>query len=30
MYCPACSNQLTTVSIADVELNICKGACGGI
>ncbi|WP_446011883.1 TFIIB-type zinc ribbon-containing protein [Candidatus Electrothrix sp.] len=30
MNCPACNNTLTEVSIENIQLDICKGGCGGI
>jgi Zn-finger nucleic acid-binding protein len=30
MKCPACANQLVQITVHDVTLDVCKGACGGI
>jgi len=30
MNCPACSNELTQMTIADVTVDVCKNGCGGI
>jgi len=30
MKCPACSNQLQQLKVADVTVDICKNGCGGI
>ncbi|MHC4617046.1 MAG: TFIIB-type zinc ribbon-containing protein [Planctomycetota bacterium] len=30
MNCPACSNQLQQMTVADVTVDVCKGGCGGI
>jgi len=30
MKCPACSNQLQEMTVADVAVDVCKGRCGGI
>jgi len=30
MECPACSNMLQEVTVADVTVDLCKGGCGGI
>ncbi|MHC4260433.1 MAG: zf-TFIIB domain-containing protein [Planctomycetota bacterium] len=30
MKCPACSNELQEVTVADVAVDVCKGGCGGI
>ncbi len=30
MKCPACSSQLSRVSTAGIELDICSEACGGV
>ncbi|MHC4475523.1 MAG: zf-TFIIB domain-containing protein [Planctomycetota bacterium] len=30
MECPACSNQLKEVTVADVAVDVCDGGCGGI
>lgn len=30
MKCPACSNDLTAVTIEGVTIDFCKGSCGGI
>jgi Zn-finger nucleic acid-binding protein len=30
MNCPACSNELTQMTVADVTIDICKNGCGGI
>ena len=30
MKCPACSNQLHEMTVADVAVDVCKGGCGGI
>ena len=30
MKCPACSNLLQEITIADVTVDVCKGGCGGI
>ena len=30
MECPACSNQLSQVDVRGVEVDVCKGGCGGI
>jgi len=30
MECPACSNMLQEITVADVTVDICKGGCGGI
>lgn len=30
MECPACSNMLQEVTVADVTVDVCKGGCGGI
>ncbi len=30
MECPACGNKLWQITVSDVELDVCKGGCGGI
>ncbi len=30
MQCPACDRELSTITVADVELDVCQGGCGGI
>ena len=30
MKCPACSNELQEMTVADVTVDVCKGGCGGI
>jgi Zn-finger nucleic acid-binding protein len=30
MNCPACSNELTQMTVADVTVDVCKNGCGGI
>ncbi len=30
MNCPACHNTLIPVTVSDIELDVCKGGCGGI
>jgi Zn-finger nucleic acid-binding protein len=30
MNCPACGNGLTTMDAGSVEVDVCKGGCGGI
>ena len=30
MKCPACENQLEQITVSDIEVDICKGGCGGI
>jgi len=30
MECPACSNMLQQITVADVTVDVCKGGCGGI
>ncbi len=30
MNCPACNNTLTQVTIENIQLDVCKGGCGGI
>lgn len=30
MNCPACGKILTSIVVSDVEVDICKGGCGGI
>ena len=30
MKCPACSNELQEITVADVTVDVCKGGCGGI
>ena len=30
MKCPACENELSAVTIGDVEVDVCKGGCGGV
>lgn len=30
MKCPACNHELTEVKVADINVDICKGGCGGI
>lgn len=30
MKCPACSNPLQEMTVADIAVDVCKGGCGGI
>jgi Zn-finger nucleic acid-binding protein len=30
MKCPACSSSLTAMNINQIEVDVCKGGCGGI
>jgi len=30
MNCPACNNTLSQVTIENIQLDVCKGGCGGI
>ncbi|MCP4547430.1 MAG: zf-TFIIB domain-containing protein [bacterium] len=30
MICPACGNELTQITVGDLEVDACKGGCGGI
>ncbi len=30
MICPACGNNLVRMKISDIEIDVCKGGCGGI
>lgn len=30
MYCPVCGNELQQVSIRNIEVDVCKGGCGGL
>ena len=30
MNCPACSNELTQMTVGDVTVDVCKDGCGGI
>lgn len=30
MKCPACDNQMTKVEVGGVEVDVCRGGCGGI
>lgn len=30
MKCPACFNQLTTLQVGSLEVDVCQGGCGGI
>ena len=30
MKCPACSNELKEMTVADVTVDVCEGGCGGI
>ncbi len=30
MECPSCSHKLTRLTAGDIELDICKGGCGGV
>jgi uncharacterized protein len=30
MKCPACENELTEHKVSDIQVNICRGFCGGL
>jgi|TARA_B100000787_G_scaffold80754_1_gene59618 hypothetical protein len=30
MECPACTTNLTQVQVGDIQVDICKGGCGGV
>jgi len=30
MDCPACGNKLQEITVGDVQVDVCKGGCGGI
>lgn len=30
MKCPGCKHEMTAVKVNDVEVDVCKGGCGGI
>ncbi|MCD4825309.1 MAG: zf-TFIIB domain-containing protein [Phycisphaerae bacterium] len=30
MICPACNRQLEPMTVGDIEVDVCKGGCGGI
>ncbi len=30
MKCPACINQLTSISVSNLNVEVCKGGCGGV
>ena len=30
MKCPACGNELQQITVSDIEVDVCKGGCGGI
>jgi len=30
MQCPACSNELSRVDVNEIEVDVCKGGCGGV
>ena len=30
MECPACENQLQQITVSGIEVDVCKGGCGGI
>ena len=30
MKCPACDHELTLMTVGEIELDVCKGGCGGI
>ncbi len=30
MKCPACSNELQEMTVADITVDVCKGGCGGM
>lgn len=30
LICPACSNELTEITVSGIQVDVCKGGCGGV
>ncbi len=30
MKCPACGNELTTMTVGEIQVDVCKNGCGGV